>query len=144
MESCDTNILFYYLNSDCPENKSSTKYFEKKFSDRNFAICELVLAELYVLLQNPTLIKSPMSANQAMQVIRNFRANPYWKLIDYPGGIMDEVWESAHKKDIKRTQIYDTRLAMTLKHHGIKTFATRNKKDFECFSFLNVVNPVQV
>jgi hypothetical protein len=41
-----------------------------------------------------------------------------------------------------RRRIYDTRLALTLRHHGVSDFATANVKDFEGFGFSRVWNPL--
>lgn len=55
---------------------------------------------------------------------------------------MAEVWKQAGKAGFARPNIIDTRLALTLRHHGVTTFITRNAKHFEGFGFARVWNPL--
>jgi hypothetical protein len=38
--------------------------------------------------------------------------------------------------------IFDTRLALTLRHHGVTDFATGNLKHFDGFGFARLWNPL--
>jgi len=40
-------------------------------------------------------------------------------------------------------RIIDTRLGLTLLHHGVSEFATTNKKDFAGLGFQRLWNPLQ-
>ena len=51
-----------------------------------FALCGLVLMEVYLLLRNPMLVARPLDAATAAGRIANLRDNPCWALLDYPGG----------------------------------------------------------
>ena len=55
---------------------------------------------------------------------------------------MPEVWPAAAGPGFARRRIYDARLALTLRHHGVAEFATANVKDFEGFGFTRVWNPL--
>jgi predicted nucleic acid-binding protein len=55
---------------------------------------------------------------------------------------MDEVWRLADKNSFPARRIYDARIAISLKNHGVKEFATRNVKDFKDFNFFKVINPI--
>ena len=55
---------------------------------------------------------------------------------------MTEVWSHAAAPGFARRRVYDTRLALTLRHHGITEFATANGKDFQGFGFTRVWNPL--
>ncbi len=39
-------------------------------------------------------------------------------------------------------RIYDARLALTLRQHGVTEFATTNTRDFDGFGFTRVFNPL--
>ena len=113
-------------------------------SDR-FALCELTLLELYVLLRNPTVSRVPYSAADAAGAVAHFRAHPFWRILDYPGpqsGIMKSLWRAAAAPSFAYRRVYDARLALTLRHHGVTEFATRNVKDFQGFSFARVWDPL--
>lgn len=142
MQSCDTNIFVYYLNSDCSEHLPAKRYLDKVFQDPGFALCELVLIELYVLLRTPAILGEPLTSKEAVRVVQQFRLNPNWRLIDYPGGFMGPIWKLASELRFPRRAIFDARLAFTLRSHGVTEFATRNTKDFEQFPFFRLLNPI--
>ena len=75
-------------------------------------------------------------------MIQRLREHPHWELIDYPGGLMDAVWQHASAPDFARRRIFDARLALTLRHHGVTEFATAIVKDFADFGFTRVWNPL--
>ncbi len=139
MESCDTNVPVYYFNRDCQEHEPALQYFVPRFENDDFAICELVLVELYVLLRSPKVFKQPLAAAEALATVQALRTNPHWRLIDYPGTLMEAVWQRLDRGT--RHLIFDIRLALTLEHHGVTSFATRNTSDFSNFEF-EAFNPI--
>lgn len=141
MISADTNLFFAWLNQAHPAHGRAAAWFAEKNATRDFAVCELVLVELYGLFRNPVILLEPLSAKDAAATIQQLRIHPHWNLIDYPGGLMEEVWRLAASGDFARRRIYDARLARTLRHHGVTEFATANIKDFEGFGFSKVWNP---
>jgi len=142
IESCDTNILIYYLNKSCSEHEAAKAYLSERFSSDNFAICELVLVELYVLLRNSAVFIKPSSGAKAWEIVNSFRQNPSWRVVDHPGNTMDVVWAQAKKKNFPRRAIFDSRLAHCLLHHGVSSFATRNHKDFKDYPKLGAFSPI--
>lgn len=146
MISFDTNLLLYSLNRDCPEYDASRAFFASLPTEPGaVVICELVLIELYVLLRNPAVLKDPLGPANAVALVRTFREHPAWRLMDYPGdasGVMDELWRLAAQPNVGRRVVFDARLALTLRHHGITEFATRNESHFTGFGFSRVWNPL--
>lgn len=72
------------------------------------------------------------------------RGHRRWAILDYPGpqsGIMKKLWQTAAERSFPYKRIYDLRLALALRHHGVKEFATRNVKDFDGFGFQRVWDP---
>jgi len=57
-------------------------------------------------------------------------------------GIMSQVWSKAAEAGFAYRRIFDVRLAMTLRHHGVTELATRNKKDFAGLGFTRVWDPL--
>lgn len=104
-------------------------------------MCEPVLTEIHTLLRNPTICASPLTAAEAVRKIDNHRKNPAWALLDHPGGLMDDIWKRAARAEAYR-RIFEIRLALTLRHHGVTEFASANVKDFEGFGFKRVWNPL--
>jgi toxin-antitoxin system PIN domain toxin len=145
MISCDTNILFVALESSRPGHERARQFLEEHLTNSEFALCELVLLELYILLRNPVVARCPLSAEAAASLIRELRGNPRWDLLDYPGpeaGIMAKLWQHASTDGFARRKVFDIRLGLTLRHHGVTDFATANGKDFQNLGFRRVWNPL--
>ena len=142
MIACDTNILFPALEAAHPDHGAARAWLESMVGNESFALCELVLTEVYTLLRNAAICAEPLSAAAAVALIENLRGNPAWLVLDHPGpGLMDKVWGVARQTESAR-RIYDIRLALTLRHAGVRSFATANIRDFRSFGFENVWNPL--
>ncbi len=145
MISVDTNLLFYALEATRPEHAAARAFLDAQTQSHDFALCELVLTELYVQLRNPATARRPLDPAAAVAVIQRFRTHPTWALLDYPGldsRVMETLWQHAATVQFARRRIYDARLALTLRHHGVTEFATTNVKDFAGFGFTRVWNPL--
>jgi toxin-antitoxin system PIN domain toxin len=140
MISFDTNVLFPALEPSHRDHRAARAFVEG-LSGR-VAVCELVLAEIYVLVRNPATARRPLGAGEATSLVERLRTNPAWRLVDYPGGLMDRVWRAASAPGCARRRIFDARLAVTLVHHGVEEFATANEKDFAGLGFRRVFNPL--
>ncbi len=143
MISCDTNLLLHAYNKQSALHIPAKDFFIKYSGNRDFTICELVLTEFYVLLRNPAVVEKPLSAEKAFEVCQRYRQNINWIVIDYPGGLMKEIWERASRPDLGRRSIFDARLALTLRHHGVSEFATRNVRHFQDYGFKHVWDPLE-
>lgn len=143
MTSCDTNVLFGMVNADSPGHVAITAFMQHHRSDQRFLLCEQVLTELYCLLRNPVVTHRPLDAVDAVALIQRFRTNPAWRVVDVPGEarIMDKVWQDARRQDLAYRRIFNLRLAATLRHHGVRYFATRNIRDFADLGFERVWDP---
>ena len=142
MISPDTNLLFAWLNRGHPDHTRAARWFDGQAGNPDLALCELCLVELYGLLRNDVLLARPLRATAAVEIIQRLRHHPQWELLDYPGGLMEAVWNRAAAPQFARRRIYDTRLALTLRHHGVTEFATANVNDFDGFGFTRVWNPL--
>jgi toxin-antitoxin system PIN domain toxin len=141
MLSIDTNVLLYAQNQDCPEHDAAAGFLLECADRDDIALCELVLVELYQLLRNPAVVTRTLDAPEAAEVCQTFRRNRRWALIEN-APVMNGVWVRAATPGIARRRVFDARLALTLRHHGVDEFATRNIKDFEDFGFSRVWDPI--
>jgi uncharacterized protein len=141
MLSIDTNVLLYAQNRSCPEHQPARAFIEQCVARDDVAICELVLVELYQLLRNPTVLANPLDAPDAAAVCMTWRNNPRWALIEN-APIMEKIWNIAKRPGLARRAVFDARIALTLRHHGVTEFATRNTADFEGFGFTHLINPI--
>jgi uncharacterized protein len=142
MTAIDTNLLFAWLNRDHAWHAPAARWLATQAANPRLVLCELCLVELYGLLRNPVVVKRPLDAPAAVEIIQRLRSHPQWELVDYPGGLMNDVWPASSGAGVARRRIYDTRLALTLRHHGVTEFATTNVKDFDGFGFDRVWNPL--
>ena len=146
MISVDTNILFYAYNADTPHHSASYQWLASLQPREDVAISEFILAEFYCLLRNPAVLKHPLSAPEAVDVIQAYRHHPTWRIVGFPLEsleIHNRLLEFAGDRDFAFRKLYDVRTALTLLHHGVTEFATRNIKDFEGLGFENVWDPTQ-
>lgn len=141
MLSIDTNILLYAQNRDCPEHDAAAAFLVECAGRADVAVCELVLMELYQLLRNPTMVTRPLEGPEAAEVCQTFRRNRRWALLEN-APVMNEVWVLAATPRIARRRLFDARLALTLRHHGVDEFATRNINGFTDFGFSRVWDPI--
>jgi toxin-antitoxin system PIN domain toxin len=143
MLGIDTNILLYSLNPASAFHKKSQEFLKECFSNeiQGVAIADYVLVELYVLLRNERVMKRPLGAAEAVELVTS-----YWKIPSVMriegAAVMDRVWKSAAEKNFPRRRIFDARLGETLRHHRVTHLATANVKDFEGLGFEKVWNPL--
>ena len=86
MISVDTNILLHAQNADCPEHEAAREFLVNIAPSQDVAICELVLVELYLLLRNPAVVRTPLGPAEAAEMCREYRGNPLWRLIENAPG----------------------------------------------------------
>ena len=146
MLSIDTNLLFHAFNEDSPSHAAAYAWLGSLQGDDEVAISEFILAELYGLLRNPAVLKQPLDADEAVEVIETYRRHPRWRLIGFPvesRPLHDALWQKARRKDFAFRRLYDARSALTLTAQVVTEFATVNVKDFEGLGFRKVWNPLK-
>ena len=147
MLSIDTNILLHGFNQDSPQQGAAIRWLESVAKEENIGISEFILAEFYGLLRNPAVLKYPLSAQEAVEVVQIYRSHPRWRLIGFPTesrSLHDTLWQKARARDFAFRRLYDARTALTLIHHGVTEFATVNVNDFTGLGFHRVWNPLEV
>ena len=115
---------------------------EVRQSDEEFVLCELILIELYMQLRNPAVFKKPYSAKEAASYCAALKQNPLWRVVDYDPAVSEPLWHWAQTTSAGFRQIIDARIALTLRHHDVKRFATANVKHFQGFGLTKVWNPL--
>ena len=145
MLSMDTNLLMYAYNLASPYHQAAYEWMSSIQHDEDVAISEFILAEFYGLLRNPAVLKHPLDADDAVEVIQTYRLHPRWRLIGFPvesRSLHDTLWQKARRKDFTFRRLYDARSALTMTAQGVTEFATVNVKDYEGFGFRKVWNPI--
>ena len=145
MLSMDTNLLLYAYNEGSPWHDAAFAWMSSIQRDEDVAISEFILAEFYGLLRNPAVLKHPLTAEEAVEVIQTYRNHPRWRLIGFPTEsrpLHDNLWNRATAKTFAFRRLYDTRSALTMIGQGVTEFATANVKDFEGVGFRRVWSPI--
>lgn len=143
MLGIDTNILLYSLNPTSRFQSAALSFLRNAFHEetKGVALADYVLVELYLLLRNKAVVKNPLAAGEAVELVTS-----YWKIPSVVrienAPVMDSVWRRARQKGFARRRIFDVRLGETLRHHGVTRMATANVKDFEGLGFERVWNPL--
>jgi uncharacterized protein len=143
--SIDTNILFHGYSEDSKDHTRAYQWLIAQSMREDIAISEFILAEFYGLLRNPAVLKSPLNADQAADVIAAYRTHPRWQLLGFPlesRPMHDELWKKARSPGFAFRRLYDVRSALSLLAQGVTEFATANVKDFERLGFRQVFNPL--
>lgn len=146
MFSIDTNLLLHAFNEDSPSHAAADAWLTPLHDSEDGAISEFILAELYGLLRNPAVIKHPLSADEAVEIIQIYRCHPRWRVIGFPiesRPLHDALWQKARRKDFAFRRLYDARAALTMMAQGVTEFATINVKDYEGLGFRRVWNPLK-
>jgi toxin-antitoxin system PIN domain toxin len=145
MLSIDTNILWHGFNADSPQHGAAYAWLQSMQAFEEVAISEFILAEFYVLLRNPAVLKQPLGAADAAAVVQVYRRHPRWRLLGFPMESLpmhEKLWQEASKEGFAFRRIYDVRTALSLLSHGVTEFATANQKDFTGIGFRRVWNPL--
>lgn len=146
MNSLDTNILIYAVNSGCEENLHAKRVYQALLDNpSDWIISDQVLFEFYRGLRHPKILQKPLSHSQALEQIVFLREETGVLHCAYETSFWDRVKDfGSLRHPPKPVHIFDRVLAITLRNHGVVTFYTRNIKDFEEFGFKELVNPIDV
>ena len=144
MLSVDTNILFIGTVNSHPKHGRAAAFLNS-IQNEEVVISEFILLELYVLLRNPVVMPSPLSAVAAVTTCQAFREHPTWQIAGFPSRSVEFhtlLWAQLGEESFARRRAYDCRTALALLSAGATEFATENTKDFEGFGFSRVWNPI--
>jgi toxin-antitoxin system PIN domain toxin len=143
VKSLDTNILYFATNIRCPEHSKALRLVEEIAEDpRSWIIADQVLFEYYRLIRNPTVLANPLSASEAARRLRFFREEIGCLHCAFEPGFFRLLLGWLEDSSFAAARTFDAVLAVTLKNHGVKTFFTRNTRDFAAFGWFDVVDPV--
>ena len=96
MLSFDTNIAVYAANKRAAQHTRAVAFLQSLSQNRNVAVCELMLAELFLTLCNNRIFSRPLTPQQAAGVCQGYRDNQAWALIEN-AAVMSDVWKKATK-----------------------------------------------
>lgn len=143
MNSLDTNILIYAANEDCDEHFKANQLVNAALaSPHDWIIAEQVLFEYYKALRHPRILTKPLSAPTAAKQIRFLREESGFMVCCYEVSLWNQVVDCLSRTNFPYQRTHDQILGLTLRHNGVKTFHTRNTKDFVEIGFEQLINPI--
>jgi len=144
MLTADSNLLIHAADPDSIHHEPAKAFFTSAAQGtEEFVLCELILVELYMQLRNASIFAKPYTAKESAEYCLALKKNPMWRCIDYDPLVSEKLWAWAIDTKAGFRQIIDTRIALTLRHHGVTRFATANVKHFKSFGFAEVWNPLK-
>jgi toxin-antitoxin system PIN domain toxin len=143
LSSLDTNILLYAANEDAPEHGVCKAFLQNVVTDPgDWIIADQVFVELYRALRNPKVMTHPLSAKETVHYLSILRNEMGIMHCGYSTECWNDVMRQLERDDFPSRRTHDAVLAATLRSHGVKTFYTRNAKDFVDAGFQQLINPV--
>jgi predicted nucleic acid-binding protein len=145
MLSIDSNILLPAVDAGHQGHAPAAAFLRSIHGRDDVVISEFILLELYVLLRNPAVVRSPLNAATAAGICEAYRAHPRWQLAGFPPDsrpLHDQLWPHLRARQFARRRVYDLRTALCLLRSGVTEFATVNIRDFRGLGFARVWNPL--
>jgi toxin-antitoxin system PIN domain toxin len=143
MNSLDTNILIYAVNSGCVEHERAKRVYESMLRDPSqWVLSDQVLFEFYRGLRSAKILERPLNHQEALRQIEFLRVHSGVLHCAYETAFWDDFLKDFRDVRSRPSHIFDRILAITLRKNGVSTFYTRNTKDFAEFGFKSTVNPI--
>ena len=119
MISIGADVLYAAVNADSPDFEKARALVGRLGTSTEVVISEQTLISLYVALVRK-------GAADAASVIRYFRRNPNWRVVDVQSSRleMNVIWDSVFAGGEDLSSIRRRRLVMTLQRNGVTKFFT--------------------
>lgn len=135
MIGLDTNVIIHCLVASQREHPSIRAWFDK--NEEPLGTTTTNIAEVLRLLTHPRVFPRPLSIGAAVDLIQDFLAAYQVEVLEEA-----ETWWLDLKKlkipSLRGNEIFDARIALCLRYHGIKTLFTLDT-DFSKYPFLKVL-----
>lgn len=137
MIALDTNILIHFLNPSQNEHEKVKTWFAK--NTEPLATTHTNLAEVLRLITHPQVFQRPASLNQAITSLKSFLEYFSVAILKESDTWWEDLQELVHDiPTLKGNEIFDARIALCLRYHGVKEIFTFDS-DFAKYRFLKMV-----
>lgn len=126
-----------------PLHGSIRRLFDDEVRERGgqLALTPQVIQEFLHVSTDPRRFERPFSMAEALQVCRSLAEAKEILWIVPSREVLPRTLDLLETLKLGRKRILDTALAATLECAGVHRLATLNARDFEVFSFLELVGP---
>lgn len=139
----DTNVLIPWIVRSAPGHGSARRLVEAELrSDGGrIALAPQVCWEFLHVATDPRRFERACTMEEGVALLRALWNARETERLPAPVGVLPRVLELMTTHHLARKRVLDTVLAATLEAAGVRRLATFNTADFECFDFLDLVDP---
>lgn len=142
MIALDSNVLIYSFDKNGIYYEKSVNFLNNlRNSEKKIAVSHLTLIEFFQIITDKNKMENPLDIEAASDIISSIFDNDDFEILPINDKIIQEAFFTVKDYKIVKYGIYDHLLAFICKENNISYFATYNNKDFEKYSFLNIINP---
>lgn len=137
----DTDVLVGWLHRESEHHAASRRLIEAELADgeTRLGLTAQVLFELIHVVTDPRRFETPLSVDEAVDLVRELWQSPDTDRIAAPPRVLPRTLELLQEHRLGRKRILDTALAATLETAGVRRLATWNPGDYRVFGFLETV-----
>lgn len=138
----DTDVLVNWAVAGAPQHGTARAFIESQATAGHpLGITPQVMFEFVHVVSDPRRFEDPLPMGRAIEMARHIWDAPETERIAPTPAVLHRTLELLRSLKLGRKRILDTALAATLEAAGVDRIATYNGKDFESFSFLQVLDP---
>lgn len=139
----DTDVLVTWVMTGSPLHGAIRRLVDAEIRERGgqLALTPQVIQEFLHVSTDPRRFERPLSMEEALRICRSLtQAKEVLWVVPTPE-VLSRTLDLLEALKLGRKRILDTALAATLESAGVQRLATLNGRDFEVFSFLELVGP---
>lgn len=138
----DTDTLVHWAMADAPHHGAVRRCFEREVKRGNrLGLTHRVLREFLHVTTDARRFETPLAMKDALRLSLELWNGLEVERLQPTARTHDRLCELIGRLRLGRKRILDTALAATLEAAGVRRLATLNARDFEVFTFLEVVDP---
>ena len=139
MIALDTNILISILVSSDAKHEQTCSWIES--SDELLTTTSTNIAEFLRLTTHPRVFSKPLKLEDAISVLDKFFKDFSVLVLEESQDWWHDLIKVSEKvSGLRGNDIFDARIALCLKHNGVKTIASFDS-DFEKYKFVKRIVP---
>jgi predicted nucleic acid-binding protein len=138
----DTDALVHWAMEQAPQHQSIRRCFADEIQrGGRLGLTPQVLQEFLHVATDARRFEHPLAMTEALRLsLELWRAKEVEQIVP-AANTHDRLCELMDRHQLGRRRIHDTALAVTLEQAGVTRLATLNGRDFEVFSFLELIDP---
>ena len=139
----DTNVLLYAADRNAPEHEKCRVLVQRwREQSSPWYLTWSIIYEFLRVATHPRVFRNPFSLDNAWSFVEAVLAAPSAGILiesRLHRQVANEVF--GELPDLAGNLVFDARIAILMREHGIKTIYTRDT-DFNRFAFIDVIDPI--